>query len=86
VYTPEPFLAMFKASLFLPKKSYVQGMNIMDIAGGVLAANLLTVLFVWGGYHATRPDEDIPWSAYGAMAFPIVFTLISLAVAGETPF
>ena len=62
-------------------------MTIIDTAAAVLIGNMLTVLFVWGAYHAfTRKEEDIPWSAYGAMILPVGIGIAGLVGAGAFPF
>lgn len=61
-------------------------MTLMDIAAGVLIGNLLSVAFVWGAYHASkRADDDIPWSAYGAMAAPLGIGILALIASGALP-
>lgn len=48
----------------------------LPIMAGVLAANLLTLMFVWGAYHAFKKDEDdLKIAHYAAL-------LVPLAVAG----
>jgi len=61
-------------------------MTLMDIAGGVLVGNLLTVWFVWGVYHfAKRTEEDVPWIAYGSVLAPLGIAILSLIGAGAMP-
>lgn len=58
----------------------------MTLAAAVMIGNMLTVWFVWGAYHAwKRAEEDIPWSAYGAMIVPLGIAVLSLLAAGALP-
>lgn len=61
-------------------------MDLATISSGVLIGNLLTAAFVWGAYHAfKREEQNIPWSAYGAMAFPLGIAVLSMTAAGFSP-
>lgn len=58
----------------------------MPIAAAFLIANLLTVWFVWGAYHAFRRTElEIPALAYAAMLIPLGIAILALIGSGAIP-
>ena len=53
------------------------------VFGAMLGANLFTLMFVWGAYHAFRtPDDDLKLAHIIAMLVPIGMAGISAYLYG----
>jgi hypothetical protein len=53
------------------------------VFAAVLAANLLTVMFVWAGFHVSKRERNLegPGFYIGAFLMPLVFCAGSLMIA-----
>lgn len=62
-------------------------MSIADLTAGILAGNLLTLLFLWGAreYSRARNDAEVSWFGYGAVALPIFILLMSVLATEPLP-
>jgi hypothetical protein len=58
-------------------------MNFETVFAAVLTANLLTVMFVWAGYHVSKREhnKEGPGFYIGAFLMPMVFCAGSLMIA-----
>lgn len=60
----------------------------MDIFADVLAANMLTAMFIFGAVLATRQEKggnDPSWLAYLFMGFPVAMLVLALLVTEPLP-
>jgi hypothetical protein len=58
-------------------------MTFWTVFAGVLTANLLTVMFVWAGFHVSKRERNIegPGFYIGAFLMPLLFCVVSLLIA-----
>jgi hypothetical protein len=58
-------------------------MTFWTVFAGVISANLLTVMFVWAGWHVSHRERNLegPGFYIGAFLMPMVFCAASLMIA-----
>lgn len=60
-------------------------MDFSDFVGAVLAANMVTALFIWGVMNLNKHDTDAPWVAYAAVIMPLIFVAASVILTEGLP-
>ncbi|MEO1564120.1 MAG: hypothetical protein AAFR98_11850 [Pseudomonadota bacterium] len=62
----------------------MDGLSFFEVMGAVLAANLLTVMFVYSMYILNKREADAPWGFFAGAAVPLLFVFfIVLPIGGQ---
>ena len=56
--------------------------RLLQIAGAVFCANILTLCVVWAMTQFQKHDRDAPWLAYAAFLIPVFIALAGLISSG----